>query len=789
MRIRPLDRKLLRDLWRIRGQALAVAAVMGAGVGIFVLSASTFTSLELTRRTYYERYRFADVFASCKRAPLALEEAIDAIPGVAEADVRVVADVLLDVRGMAEPAAARLISLPETRRPVLCDVFLRAGRYPEPGRPEEVLASETFALAHGLGPGDLVTALLNGRRRALHIVGLALSPEYVYPIRPGEMIPDEKRFGVFWIQRRAVAGAFDMEGAFNDVVLRLSRGASAPEVLARLDRLLEPYGGRGSIPRALQTSHWYLESELTQLRNMGAVIPALFLAVAAFLLHVVFARIVLVQREQIAALKALGYGNRDVALHYIQWSLVVGLAGAAFGIALGAWLGAAMTRLYTLFFHFPLLLYTLDARTLLSGIAISLAAAILGAVHAVRQAVALPPAEAMRPPAPASFSVGGLERTLLSRWLSPPARIVWRNLRRHPGRALLSVVGIALGGALLVVSNFSLDAVDELMDVQFHVAQRYDVMVSLTEPASAAGRFALERLPGVLDSETYRAVPVRLRSGHRSRTLALLGVEPEARLSRVIDASLRAVSPPPDGLVLSAKLAQILAVRPGETVAVEVLEGQRPVRSVFVAALVDDYLGVNAYMDRDALHRLMGEGRTVSGAYLRVSRDALDALYRTLKNTPKVAGVLLKRAAIDSFNETMASLVGQVRAIYVLFACIIAFGVVYNNTRIALAERRRELATLRVIGFTRGEISSILLGEIAVLTCLAVPLGLLLGYGLAAAIVEAFALEVWRMPLVVFPRTYAFAAITILAATAFSAAAVRRRLDRLDLVGVLKTRE
>ena len=772
MRIRPLDRKLLRDLWRIRGQALAVAAVIGAGVGIFVLSASTFTSLELTRRTYYERYRFADVFASCKRAPLALEEAIDAIPGVAEADVRVVADVLLDVRGMAEPAAARLISLPETRRPVLCDVFLRAGGIPSRARrswrarplPWPTLGRATCHARSTAAPGA-------------DIVGLACR-RVVYPTGGGD---DRKSFGVFWIQRRAGAGAFDMEGAFNEVVLRLSRGASAPEVLARLDRLLEPYGGRGSIPRALQTSHWYLESELTQLKNMGAVIPALFLAVAAFLLHVVFARIVLVQREQIAALKALGYGNRDVALHYIQWSLVVGLAGAAFGIALGAWLGAAMTRLYTLFFHFPLLLYTLDARTLLSGIAISLAAAILGAVHAVRQAVALPPAEAMRPPAPASFSVGGLERTLLSRWLSPPARIVWRNLRRHPGRALLSVVGIPLGGALLVVSNFSLDAVDELMDVQFHVAQRYDVMVSLTEPASAAGRFALERLPGVLDSETYRAVPVRLRSGHRSAPFALSGGAEGA--FRVI-ALFGAVCPAGRHRVVR-KLPRFLAVVP-ERRGVEVLEDSG--RAVSLVPPSWTITRRQRYMDRDALHRLMGEGRTVSGAYLRVSRDALDALYRTLKNTPKVAGVLLKRAAIDSFNETMASLMGQIRAIYVLFACIIAFGVVYNNTRIALAERRRELATLRVIGSPGGN-SSILLGEIAVLNCLAVPLGLLLGYGLAAAIVEAFALEVWRMPLVVFPRTYAFAAITILAATAFSAAAVRRRLDRLDLVGVLKTRE
>ncbi len=789
MAISSLDRKLLRDLWRMRGQALAIALVIGAGVAMYLLMLSTFESLQLTLDTYYERQRFGDVFASLKRAPWWLADEIAAIPNVADAETRVVVEVTIDVPDMVEPASGRLISVPADRRPKLNDLFLRKGRWLEPGRSDEVLASESFAAAHGLGPGDTIAAIINGRRRELEIVGLALSPEYIYQIRPGELLPDEARFGVFWMERRALATAFDMEGGFNDVVLSLMHGASEQEVIARLDELIEPYGGFGAIPRSLQSSHWYLMNELKGLQSMGAFIPMIFLGVAAFLLNVVLSRIVSVQREQIAVIKALGYSNSTIGLHYAKWAAIVAVVGAAIGLALGIWFGKAMTEMYTMFFHFPILLYHLEPLLILKAIGISLAAALIGALSTVRQAVTLPPAEAMRPEPPAKYGVSVLERTGLRRWLSQPTRIILRTLQRHPGRAALSVIGIAFGGALLVLGTFSLDAMDEMMDLQYNIAQRWDVMVTFVEPTSSRVVSEIDHLPGVMGSETFRSVPVRLRHGHISRQTAITGVPENARLNRVVDTSHQPVDIVPGGLILSAKLAEILAVEPGDTVRIEVLEGARPVREAVVISLVNEYMGTNAYMELGALNRLMREDRTVSGAYLMVDDAATNRLYQQLKETPRVAGVLLKLAAVKSFEDTLAEMMAMIRSVTVLFAAIIAFGVVYNAARISLSERSRELATLRIIGFTRAEISYILLGELAVVTALAVPLSLLLGRNIAAWMVEDFDTELWRMPLVIEPRTYAFAAVVIVIATAISALIVRRKLDRLDLVEALKTRE
>ncbi|BCS34790.1 permease [Luteitalea sp. TBR-22] len=787
--LRALDRKLLRDLWRLRGQAIAIGAVMAVGLAMFVAYLSTFASLQLTQQAYYERYRFADVFATVRRAPLSLRSRLEGIAGVARVDLRVVADVTLDLPTLVEPATGRLVSIPVPHVPVLDDVFLRRGRYPEPGRPDEVLVSEGFALAHRLGPGSIVPALINGRRRPLQVVGVALSPEYVYTVRPGDVIPDASRFGIIWMAREALGAAFDMEGAFNDVTMALAPGASEPAVLAAVDDILRPWGGLGAIPSRLQISNWSLSNELDQLRGFGLIVPAIFLAVAAFLLNVVLTRIVAVQREQIAALKALGYSSGALGWHYVTWSLVVGAGASVTGLVAGAWMGGGIIGMYNDYFRFPILLYRMPPAVAAAAVAISLVASALGALGAVRRAVRLPPAEAMRPEPPARYRASLVERLGLGAWLGPAARMVVRNLERQPLRAATSIIGVALSAALLVVGLFFVDAMAEMIRVQFDLVQRQDVTVALVEPRGAQALHDLARLPGVVALEPMRVVAARLHAAQRSRQVAITGLPADPMLHRVVDVSGHVRQVPVAGLVLSRALADALQVRAGDGLDVELLEGRRRRAVVPVAGVVDEYLGLSAYMSQQALAALAGEGPVVSGAHLRVDPQQAAILHRRLKVLPAVAGVALTEAMVESFDKTLGETMGVMIAFNVLFAGIIAFGVAYNAARVSLSERSRELASLRVLGFTRGEISAILLGELAVVTLLAVPIGLLIGYGLAWVVVTAFQTEMYRFPLAVAPRTFAIAAAVAIAASALSGLVVRRQLDHLDLVGVLKTRE
>jgi putative ABC transport system permease protein len=789
MALSALNRKLLRDLLELKGQALAIAMVVAAGVTMFVMYLSNFDSLRRTQQAYYQRQRFAHVFASLKRAPLSLAPRIAAIPGVTAVVTRVVSGVTLDVPGLDEPASGLFISVDADQRPALNDLFLRRGQWIDANRPDEVLASEGFVSANGLQIGDAIGAIINGRLRRLTIVGVALSPEHIYNIRPGEIVPDDRRFGVFWMERRALASAFDMEGGFNDVVLAVSPGFSVDAVIAELDRLLEPYGGRGAIPRALQLSHWTLENELTQLQNFGFILPLIFLSVAAFILNVALTRALALQRPQIAALKALGYTNAALAWHYVKWAILIAGIGVVLGVAAGAWMGQMIIGLYNQFFRFPQLLYRLSPRVVLEAAAMTLAAATLGAFSAVRRAVRIPPAEAMRPEPPARYQRSWIETRLLKRHLGNAGRMVLRNIARHPFRAGASIVGIGFAAAILVVGFVFIDAMDSLITTQFSVAERQDVMVTFVEPRSAEARHALSTLPGVLAVEPQRMVAARIRAGHRSRNIAITGVPDAARLRRIVDMNGQTISVPPSGLVLSRLLAEVLGARTGEPVTVEILEGSRPVRRLQVVGLVDDVLGLSAYTDIDALHDMMREGDVLSGAALLIDENREEELSRRLKELPAVAGAGFKSAVLRNFREILAANMNLSIFLNVIFAGIIAVGVVYNAARVSLSERSRELASLRVLGFTRAEISLILLGELTLLTLAALPAGAIIGYGMAAGIVGALDSEVYRFPLVVSNAAVAWAFLTIIGAALISGLIVRRRLDRLDLVAVLKIRE
>jgi putative ABC transport system permease protein len=787
--MRALNRKLLRDLWRLRGQVLAIALVMASGVGVLVMALTTVESLEETAVAYYERYRFGHVFARVERAPEHLAERLRAIPGVQAVETRIVRTAVLDVEGFEEPVIGQLVSVPERSEPRLNRLALQQGRYPDIGGPAEAVLSEPFAEAHGLGLGDHLRAVINGRWRELTVVGIALSPEYVYAIGPGALMPDDLRFGVLWMGQEALQAAFDLDGAFNDVSLALLRGTDPEFVVDRVDRLLDRYGGVGAYARADQLSNWFLMNEIVQLRTLSTILPTIFLAVAAFLTHMVLGRLIAVERSEIGLLKAFGYGNRAIALHYTRFVLGIGAIGVVLGWVVGYWLGLYDTRLYAEFYHFPFLLFRPGPRPFAIAAVVSLGAALIGALGAVRTAAALPPAEAMRPPAPPLFRRTALSRLGFVRHLDQPTRILLRQIVRWPGRSFLTAAGIAMSVAVLVTSMQWLDAINHMVNVYFLEAQGQDLSVGFAEPRSSEITRDLARLPGVQTTEPMRSVAARLRNGWHEEREALQGVPARQELYRVYDAQGRALELPPGGVVISTMLASLLDVRVGETINVQVLEGRRPTFDVPVVATFETYIGSPAYMDIRALNRLMRERPSVTAVHLRVDPNEREALFRELKTLPRVSSVTVKEAAVQTFRETMAETITIFVSFFIVFSCTLAFGVTYNAARISLSERGRELATLRVLGFTRAEISYILLGEVALLTFIALPLGCLAGFALASLIVQAFETELYRVPFVILASTYGWAMLIGLAAAAVSALLVRRRVDRLDLIAVLKTRE
>lgn len=784
-----LHRKLLRDLAQTWGQALSIALVVASGVAVLLASLSTQDALRRAQDGFYEEARFAQVFAELKEAPQALLPRLEAVPGAAQVETRLSSRVLLDLPGFPEPVTGQLLSLGPAGQPRLNRLHLVAGRFPEPGRAAEVVVNEAFATAHGLRPGDPLAALINGRREVLQITGLALSPEFIYAIRPQDPLPDNRRFGVVWMSGPAAAAALDLAGSFNSLAMTLAPGAQERPAIEALDRILAPYGGLGAYGRDQQRSHRFVRDELTQQRVMALSIPTIFLGVAAFLLHMVVARLVAAQREIIATLKALGYADGPVARHYLAYVAAVVLGGVGLGALAGHWLGLRMSMLYLRYFRFPSLDYHLDPRLVLLAAALYLGAAALAVSGQLRAVAALEPAEAMRPPAPSRRGPGRFDRGSWMRFLSPAGRLALRGILRRPWQTALTTLGIGFAMAVVILGLFWWDGVDYLLTTQFHLAERGDALVTLDRPVAPGSLPELARLPGVLAVEGQRLAAVRLSAGPRERLVPLIGLPRDSRLRRLLDADGAPVRLPASGLVLSQAVAERLKVGPGDAVWVEPLEQARPPQLATVGAVVADWVGGAAFGELGEVNRLLGEGPRLNAAALQLETPEPPALQAALRRIPRIASITFRAAVMRGFRRTTAEHIWIFVSFLVGFASIIAIGIVYNSVRIAFAERAWELASLRVLGFTRREVGTLLFGELTVEVLLALPAGLVLGYGLGALAMRVIRTEAFVIPFILAPATAASAALVVILSALASGLIIQRRIRRLDLVAVLKTRE
>jgi putative ABC transport system permease protein len=783
-----LGTKLRRDLWRLKGQVATIALVLACGIMAMIMLRSAYQSLLAARDHYYAEARFADVFARTERAPEEVAERLARLEGVAVAYSRIVREVMIPMTSEPDPINGRIVSIPDDGVPPLNALYLRAGRLPTADALDEAVLLEQFAVAHGLVPGDRLPVIINGKHRQLQIVGIALSPEYVLAMSGGEMMPDNRRFAVIWMLRGTVAPAFDMAGAFDDIVFMLEPNASLPAVLAAIDRELAPYGGFHATPRAKQLSNWSLTSELDMLSTLALVIPAIFLGVAAFLVNVVISRLVFLERTQIAVLKALGLTDRRIALHYLALVSLIVVVAAVGGVAFGARSARWMTDLYADFYHFPTRLLHISASLVALTLAIAIGSAVVGAIGAVRKIAKMPPAQAMRPPAPLVYRRSLLDRLRLRRVFGAPTKMIIREIERRPLRFAMSTLGIAMGIGIFLMGRFSWDSFDRLMSDRYLRTNRQDLSVTFLRPVPASALHSLEAIPGVRLAEGLRVVGVRIRVGSRWRDTAITGLAQSMELRQLLlhDAPAEL---PPEGLLVTDKLVEILGARVGDMVEIDLLEGDWSTRSVPIAGVIDEPFGLQIYANAAWLGRVLREDPRISTALLAVEAGRLDDVRARLKEMPSVIGVSSTEHAIRRYREQTGESMSFMTFVLTLSAAAIAIGVVYNNARIALSMRSRDLASMRVLGFTRREISTILLGELGAQVLLGIPLGLALGTWWAGLLAASMDPEAIRFPLYIAPSTYAAAAVIALVSGLASALLVRRKLDHLDLVAVLKSSE
>jgi putative ABC transport system permease protein len=784
-----LDLKVVRDLRAMWPQVTSIALLIAAGTAVLVMSVSNYLALVLAMETHYRNERFGDLFAQVKRAPLALADRVREIDGVGVVEARISAPVRVIREDEDVPLSGRMISLPPSGQPMLNRLHLVEGTWIEPDRFDEIIINAAFGQARGVRPGHTIEVVLEGRLRRLRVVGLALSPEFVFATRSALPLPDDRNYVVMWAHQDVMASAFDMTGAFNDLVISLAPGTGSPRVIEEIDRLLVAYGGVGAFGRRDLPSHRFLEDELAEQETLGIAMPGVFFAIAAFLLHVVLGRLVEAQREQIASLRALGFPKRPIMLHYFKLVSVIALAGGLVGLVLGRWLASVIIESYRTFFRFPVLEPQLDPRFAALAVLAGLVAANMAAASAIWRTSRLSPAEAMRPRPPYSGKLAVLLGASRSWPISTPDVMALRTLIGHPFRTLLTIVGIALSVPLVLFGLFWFDAIDFMLDTSFQRIERGDAVVTFTTPVPIRALHELRATPGVLLAEGQRVVAVRLVAGHRTYRTSLTGLEWDSELKVLRDRELMPLAPPIEGLMLTRQLAGHLGVGVGDAIVVEVLESRRSTKILVVEKLSDEVLGFSATMERQALNRLLGEDASINVAALKLDPVHASDTWHRIARMPKVQASSAKSLWLSLFNDTIAGMIVIGAVTLAGFGVLITFGIVYNSARVALQERAWELASLRILGFTRTEVAKLLSSELAFEVMVAIPIGLVFGRWLIGFIISLRARETFQIPPVIEPQSYVIAALIVAVAASVSAYAVRRRIDTLDLVATLKTRD
>ncbi len=761
---------------------MAVALVVMIGVSIYISMNTAYYNLDHSRDVFYRENHFADYYFHVVRAPYQVIKRIEALSGVDMVTGRVQMDVPL-MRENADRGTIRLTGYHLPLDKEVNRIQLLSGRMfdkdPSGGR-IEVLTDPQFAAANRLNPGDSLVVAAQGREVTLTVTGTAGGPEFIYPMKDAaSLMPEPESFGIIMAPLNQVQQVLGYPGQVNQVLITVAPGYDEEKVAEQVEKILEPYGNLASYPRKDQLSHAMLDAELEGLQKSASSLPAVFLVLAAIIQYVMLGRMIKTQRREIGILKALGFDRRRIVMHYAGYSMMITLLGAVLGIIFGIMLSSVFSKAYAIFFNLPQEIGGLNVKAIFYGLIFSLAAGAAAGLGASRGILSLNPAESMRSEPPRVSGRIGLERwTWLWRKLDNYWRMSIRTVWRNGWRSFFTMVGVMFAAGMLIIAFFADDSMDYMLTQHFAFEKSYDYLIRFTEPVKEYEILNISRLEGVVKSEPLLEVPVRVSFGVREEDDLLLGMNPGTTLKTVFNEDGDLLAIPQDGVLMNDMTAKKLGVKVGDQVTIEtrMQSGVSQETSLKVLGINHQMIGSGSYVSLKQANQVLRESRIVTAVMLKVDPGKAADIEKELNRMTGVSSIQSRQRELEGFEKQMGYMIYFV-VIMVSFAVILGFAIVYNSSVIGFSERQRELALLKMMGFSDREVGGLLLRETLLQSIPGMLLGLPFGRMMSQWWVAAISTEAFTFPVVVYPRTYIVSAIFgvlfVLAAHWFASRGIR----------------
>ncbi|SHK12211.1 ABC transporter permease [Paramaledivibacter caminithermalis] len=781
--MKKLNLRLIRLIKKSYGQAIAVITVIAIGLLVYTAMKMAALNLENTLNEYYDLTNFADIYVQVVKIPGNEVKDLENKYGITNAQGRVVSDVPLKVEDEEEKVTIRIISIPNNDERIN-NIYLIEGDGIK-NKNKDVLVVEQFAKARNIAIGDTLSVQMNGKLYNLNVAGIVSSPEYIYLMENEQtLIPMPGKFGVVFVADELARQSFGFGSSYNEIVIKVKDENEIDKIEDKLEKVLKKYGVKRIIVRDNQLSNRMISEEINQLKNMAKVVPVIFLGVAALIIAVMISRMVKKDRVPIGVMKALGYKNIDIVLHYIKYSLVIGILGAIIGTNLGMLLAGAMTKMYLQYFNIPILKINYYYRYIMSAILLASIFCITAGLWGGKRVLKILPAESMRPEAPRSGKRILIERIKII-WsnLSFSWKMVMRNIFRNKKRFMFILVGISLSFAMLFLTFYQFNTALFMFENHYGDFQRMDYNINFSKPMNQRVIKDLKHLVNIDSIEPKVEFPFEIKNGWKSKVVNIIGIKRDTIFYKFENLNDEIINLPDEGIVLSENLAKFLDVSKGDTITINSFIPHRDDIHIIIKDVIKQSLGINAYMDIDQMQFKLLDKELITGAYI----DSNDAVKKKLSNLKNLTSIQSLQDLQNIFKQFLSLTISSI-SILVIFSGILGFAVVYNSTIMGISERRLELSSLRVMGFSRKEIFWMIVKENLIMTIFGIIVGIPIGLSFVKGVEKAFSNELYTLrgdiSFSIFLFSILLTVFFVVAAQLFTL----KKIYKLDFMEALKSR-